>query len=114
MSPALANNQWEVLSESPAETISIEFSTLERLADRVNFRVRHTLKGGPLDVDSQRPIREILDRRMVDCRGRRVATLSRAVFSDYDALIHYQAERPIKAEWQPLAKDDPLLKRVCE
>ena len=36
------------------------------------------------------------------------------VFSDHDALIHYQAERPIKAEWQPLAKEDPLLKRVCE
>ncbi len=54
-------------------------------------------------MDSQRPILEILDRRMVDCWGRRVATLSRAVFSDHDALIHYQNQTgwPIKAEWPP-------------
>lgn len=112
--PAWANGQWHVMSETPAETISIELSSLERGDGRANFRVRHALRAGQVDPGSQRPMREILIKRRVDCRSRRVATLSRAVFSDNDAMISYQAVRPLKAEWQAIALDDPLFKLVCE
>lgn len=111
--PAVANGRWQVMAESPSETTSIELSSIERTAHRVSFRVRHALRGGQVDLNTQRPMRETLAKRMVDCRGRRVATLSRAVFSDNDALIHYQAVRPAKAEWMAMTADDPLLKLLC-
>lgn len=111
--PAWAGGRWQLMSETPAETISIELSSLERGADRVSFRVRHALRDGRVDSSSKRPIREILVKRMVDCSGQRVTTLSRAVFSDHDAMIHYQAVRPAQAEWQPMPKEDPLFKLVC-
>lgn len=112
--PAWGNGRWEVMTESPAEIVLIELSSIERTAHRVSFRIRHVVRDGQLDPGSQRTMREILSKRMVDCRSRRVATLSHAVFSDNDAMISHQAVRPLKAEWQPMAMDDPLFKRVCE
>lgn len=97
--PAVANGQWQVMAESPSETTSIELSSIVRAAHRVSFRVRQALRDGQMDLNTQRPMCEILARRMVDCRSRRVATLSRAVFSDKDTLIHYQTAQPAKAEW---------------
>lgn len=111
--PAVANGRWQVMAESTSETTSIELSSIERAANRVSFRVRHALRDGQLDPNTQRPMREILAKRMVDCRNRRVATLSRAVFSDNDALIQYQAVHPAKAEWMAMTADDPLFKLVC-
>ncbi|MDP1864246.1 MAG: hypothetical protein Q8K52_10110 [Thiobacillus sp.] len=111
--PVVAYGQWQVMAESPSETTSIELSSIARTAHRVSFRVRHALRGGQMDLSTQRPMREILARRMVDCRSRRVATLSRAVFSDNDALIHYQASQPAKAEWAAMTADDPLFKLLC-
>ncbi|MBT9591099.1 MAG: hypothetical protein IV089_09345 [Thiobacillus sp.] len=111
--PAVANGQWQVMTESPSETLSIELSSIARAANRVSFRVRHALRDGQVDPNTQRPMREILAKRMVDCRTRRVATLSRAVFSDNDALIDYQAVRPVQAEWMAMTADDPLFKLVC-
>ena len=111
--PAVANGRWQVMAESPSETSSIELSSIERTANRVSFHIRHTLRDGRIDLNTQRPMREILLKRMVDCRSRRVATLSRAVFSDNDALIHYQAVQPAKAEWTTMTADDPLFKLVC-
>jgi len=111
--PAVANGRWQVMAESPSEITSIELSSIARKAHRVSFRVRHALRDGQVDLNTQRPMREILAKRMVDCRSRRVATLSRAVFSDNDALIHYQAVRPVQAEWTAMTADDPLFKLVC-
>lgn len=111
--PAWSNGQWQVMTETPAETTSIELSSLERGGDHASFRVRHALRDGRVDPGSQRPMREILTKRRVDCRSRRVATLSRAVFSDNDAMINYQAVHPGKAEWQAMTLDDPLFKLVC-
>lgn len=101
------------MTETPAEVISIELSSLERSAGRVSFRERHALRGGQVDPGSLRPVREVLARRMVDCRSRRIATLSRAVFSDDDALIEHRAMRPSHAEWQLIEKDDPVFRLVC-
>ena len=111
--PAVANGRWQVIAESPSETTSLELSSIERTAHRVRFRVRHALREGQIDLNTQRPMREILLKRMVDCRSRRVATLSRAVFSDNDALINYQAAQPAKAEWTAMTADDPLFTLVC-
>jgi len=111
--PAVANGQWQVMAVTPSETTSIELSSIARVANRVSFRVRHSLRDGQMDLITQRPMREILTKRMVDCHTRRVATLSRAVFSDNDALINYQAAQPVKAEWAAMTADDPLFKLVC-
>lgn len=111
--PAVANGRWQVMAESPSETTSIELSSIARMANRVSFRVRHALRDGQVDLNTQRPMREILAKRMVDCRGRRVATLSHSVFSDNDALIHYQAVHPAKAEWTAMTADDSLFKLLC-
>ena len=111
--PVWASGQWQVMTETPAEIISIELSSLERSDGRANFRVRHILRAGQVDPGSQRPMREILSKRRVECSSRRVATLSRAVFSDNDAMIYYQAVHPVKAEWQAMTSDDPLFKLVC-
>ena len=111
--PILANGLWQVVKETPAEIISIERSDLQHGTGRVSFRERHVFRGRQIDPDSLRPIREILVKRMADCPGRRIATLSRAVFSDDDAMINYRAVRPLHAEWLVMAKDDMTFRLVC-
>ncbi|MHB1085337.1 MAG: hypothetical protein ACYCZA_10910 [Thiobacillus sp.] len=111
--PILANGQWQVVKETPAETISVERPDLHHSTGRVRFRERHVFRGRQIDPASLRPIREILVKRMADCPGRRIATLSRAVFSDNDALIDYRAVRPLHAEWIVMARDDMTFRLVC-
>lgn len=112
--PAAASGHWEVIVESPSESLSLERASLDRAADRVSFRLRQVPRDGRLDTGSQRPVREILLRRVIDCRTRQTATLSRAVFSDHDALIHHEAVRQSQAGWQSIPEDDPLLHRMCK
>lgn len=112
--PAVADVSWQLVSETPAEAVSIERSSLQRSAGRVSFRERHVFRDRNIDPDSLRPVREVLDRRMVDCPGRRSATLSHAVFSDADVLIDYRAVHPRHAEWRVMAADDPVFKLVCK
>ena len=108
-----ASGTWQVMAETPVSVVAIELSSLQRSAERVSFRERHTMRDGQMDPMTQRPVREVLVKRIVDCAKRRIATLSRAVFSDGDALIDYQAVRERQAEWQRMAKDDPVFKLVC-
>lgn len=108
-----AGGTWQVVTESPVEIVSIDLSSLERNASRVSFREQHVMRGQQMDSASLRPIREVLARQMIDCRGRQTATLSRAVFSDEDALIDHHAVQPGQAEWKAIAKDDPVFKLVC-
>lgn len=111
--PAWAATGWLVVQQTPALTVAVDTASLERLADGVRFRERHSLRGGQPDPHSRRTIREMLHKRQIDCRARRIATLSRAVFSDHDALIEHHAVRPRDAVWQPIAPDDPLFRAVC-
>lgn len=111
--PGWANGPWQVALETPAEVVAIDRSSLQRTGDRVSFRERRSLRGGQVDAYSQRPLREVLARRVIDCRSRHVATLSHAAFSDGDALIEHQAVRLRDAAWQPLRQDDPVFKQVC-
>ena len=111
--PVWAGGPWQLTAESPTEIVSIDLSSLERNAARVIFRERHAMQDRQIDPASLRPIREVLIRRMIDCRSRRIATLSRAVFSDDDALIDHHAVQVRQAEWKAVAKDDPIFKLVC-
>lgn len=92
---------------------AIELSSLQRNADYVSFRERHDVPNGRIDPETLRPVREVLVKRVLDCGKRRIATLSRAVFSEGDALIDYRAVHPRHAEWKRMAKDDPVFKLVC-
>jgi hypothetical protein len=111
--PIWASGPWRVMTETPAEVITIDLSSFQRSAERVSFRERHAMRGGQTDASSLRPVREVLVKRMVDCRRHRIATLSRAVFSNDDALIDHQATHPRHAEWQPIPKDASVFRLVC-
>ncbi len=111
--PVWANERWQVALETPAEVVAIDRSSLQRNSDRVSFSERRSLRGDQVDVYSQRPLREVLAKRVIDCRTHRVATLSHAVFSDGDALIEHQAVRLRDAAWQPVRQDDPVFRQVC-
>jgi len=111
--PGWANGPWQVALETPAEVVVIDRSSLQRTGDRVSFRERRSLRGGQIDAYSQRPLREVLAKRVIDCRTHRVATLSHAAFSDGDALIEHQAVRLRDAVWQPVGPDDPVFRQLC-
>ena len=111
--PAWAGGMWRVMAETPRETVSIDFDSLQRNAGRVSFRERRVMLGVQTDPNSLRPMREVLSRRVIDCRARRIATLSRAVFSDDDAMIDHQATRLNQAVWQPVPAEDRVFKQMC-
>lgn len=111
--PAWAAMDWQVVQQAPALTVAIDTASLERRADGVRFRERHNLHAGQFDPHSRRMIREVMHKRQLDCRARRIATLSRAMFSDHDALIEHHAVRLRAAAWQPIASDDPVFRLVC-
>lgn len=111
--PAGAAQNWQVIADLPEAVVSIDAGSVQALAGKLGFHERHALRAGQIDPASLRPLREILERRLVDCRARRVATLSRAVFSTDDALIDHWAVKPQQAMWQPLPRDDPRLSLLC-
>ena len=112
-SPAWADNTWRVVSDRPNEVVSIDLASLQRNAGRVDFREQRRMREVQLHPGSRRPVRAILSRRVFDCERGRMATLSRAVFSDDDALIEHQAVRPQQAVWQALPRDEPAFRLVC-
>lgn len=112
VSPAWSDT-WRVVSDTPNEVVSIDLASLQREAGRVVFREQRRVWGMQLHPGSQRLVRAILSRRVFDCERGRMATLSRAVFSDNDALIEHQATRPQQATWQPLSRDEPAFRLVC-
>lgn len=111
--PAWSTTGWLVVQQTPARTVAIDMSSRERLAEGVRFRERHRLHGEQLDPHSRRTIREVLHKRQLDCRARRITTLTRAVFSEHDALIEHHAVHPGNAVWQAVAPDDPVFRTVC-
>lgn len=108
-----ATGRWQVTTDTPTEVVAVDLSSIKAGADGISFRERHTLHGGQTHATSLRRLREILLRRLVDCRGRRIATLSRAVFADDDALVDYHATHPHQAEWRSIASTDPVFRLVC-
>lgn len=111
--PAWAATGWQVVQQTPALTVAIDAASVERRADGIRFHERHSLQGGQVDPHSRRTVREVLYKRQIDCSARRVATLSRAMFSESDALIEHHAVRPRDAAWEPIAPGDPVFRAVC-
>jgi len=111
--PGWAGGTWQVVLETPAEVVAIDRASLQRTSHRVSFRERRSLRGGQLDAYSQRPLREVLAKRVIDCRTRRIATLSHAVFSNDDALVEHRAVHLSDAVWTPVRQDDPVFRQVC-
>ncbi len=110
---AWADSTWFIVAESAAERVEVNLAGLERQGDVISFRQRRTLLGGQVDPNTQRPLREVLEKRLLDCRKRRVATRSRAVFDVGDALIDHQVVRGGLLPWQALAPDDALARTLC-
>lgn len=113
VSPAWPESTWRVVSDHPNEVVSIDLASLQRNAGRVDFREQRRMRDVQLHPGSQRPVRAILSRRAFDCERRRMATLSRAVFTDDDALIEHQAVRSQQAAWKALPRDEPAFRLVC-
>ncbi len=113
VSPAWSENTWRVVSDTPNEVVSIELASLQRNASRADFREQRRMRDVQLHPGSRRPVRAILSRRVFDCAQGRMTTLSRAVFSDDDALIEHQAVRPQQAAWHALPRDEPAFRLVC-
>ncbi len=110
---AWAGSAWFVVAESAAERVEVSLASIERHGDVVSFRQRRTLLGGQVDPNTQRTLREVLEKRLLDCRNRRVATRSRATFDVDDALIDHQVVRGGAPSWQPLAPGDVLVGKLC-
>lgn len=108
-----ANGTWRVTQETAAEVVAIDVASFERTAGGVRFRERHTLRGGQTDPHTLRVLREVLAKRVIDCRRRRIATLSRAVFDTDDALIGHQAVRLQQAVWQPVRRGEAVFRLAC-
>jgi hypothetical protein len=110
---AAAAGSWRVVSETPAVRVEVDLSRLERQGSQITFRERQTFRAGQTDPHTLRPLREALATRVIDCRKRRLATLSRAVFDTHDALIDHQAQRLRDVAWQALAPADPYWGLLC-
>lgn len=91
----------------------IDRAGLERRGERIFFHERRVPRLKTIDVPSQRPVREVLLKRALNCSKLRVTTLSRAVFSDDDALIDHQATRLHEARWQVIAPGEATFQLVC-
>lgn len=114
--PLAAMAAWQTLDESPEGVRLIDPARVEAKSGALHFHERLVLSAGQIDPASLRPMREVLERRVLDCRARRVATLSRAVFSDQDALIEHRAApyAHLKAsDWRVLPEDDPRVRLLC-
>jgi hypothetical protein len=110
---AWAGHAWSVVEQTTMERLEVDLASLGRQGDRVRFHQRRTPLGGRIDPNTQRRVREVLEKRVVDCRKHRIATRSRAVFDFDDALIDHQVVRGSALPWQPLAADDALARKLC-
>ncbi|HQS83104.1 MAG TPA: hypothetical protein PKV42_11665 [Thiobacillus sp.] len=114
--PLAGMGAWQTLDESPEGLRLIDPARVEARGGALHFHERLLLTAGKIDPASLRPMREVLERRVLDCGTRRVATLSRAVFSDQDALIEHRAApyAQLKAsDWRVLPADDPRVRLLC-
>ena len=102
---ALAGESWRTVFENAALRVDVDTGSLRSDKNMALFRERHRLAAGEIDPESLRHIVEIQIRRQADCRKRRLAVLSRAAFSDQDALVRYEAFRIEKLKWQSPAAE---------
>ncbi len=99
---------WQVVIDDPQQWVAIDPASIRRAGDRVGFLERRVVHGQSIDPNSLRPVREILSRRIADCGSAKLATLTRSVFSDDDALIDHLVQRSPQAQWTE-ASEEPLV-----
>jgi protoheme ferro-lyase len=99
MNAAQGGEAWQAVYEDASIRVAVDAASIRREKQTLIFRERHVLATAEIDPESLRRIVEIQYRRLVDCRKKRSAVLSRAMFSDQDALVHYESSRPGKLNW---------------
>jgi hypothetical protein len=97
---AQAGEAWQPVYEDAATRVSIDAASIRKEGQIVTFRERHVLAKAETDAESLRRIVEIQIRRAVDCRKKRLAVQSRAMFTDQDSMVRYEASRLEKPNWQ--------------
>lgn len=104
---------WQKVSEDAAQISSIDRDSFRVEAGQIWFREKHVILNQQVDPGSLRRIREIQERRLADCDKKRIATASRAVFGDDDALIVYSAFRSRQRVWMSAKPDQATFDLVC-
>lgn len=99
MSAARGGEAWQAVYEDAAVRVAVDAASIRREKQTVVFRERHALTVAEVDPESLRRIVEIQYRRLADCGKKRLAVLSRAMFSEQDALVHYEAAKPDRLNW---------------
>lgn len=115
LSMAQAGESWQTVFEDAAVSVAIDNASIRRQSQIAVFRERRVMLKPEIDQASMRRVQEIQYRRQVDCAGRMLSELSRAVFSEQGALIHYEANLPVQAKWESpqSGKDLKLIEMVC-
>jgi hypothetical protein len=112
--PLAANTPaWQVIIDDALHRVAIDPASVSREGDIVRFLERRVVHGEMIDSNSMRPVREILSRRMADCLSAKLATLSRSVFSDGDALIDHLVQRPHQRQWTEAADEPAVYALLC-
>jgi hypothetical protein len=99
MNAAQGGEAWQAVYEDATVRVAVDAASIRREKQTVAFRERHVLAVAEVDPESLRRIVEIQYRRLADCRKKRLAVLSQAMFSEQDALVHYEAAKPEKLNW---------------
>ena len=110
-----AQEAWKQVFMDETLVVSVDVASFSRQKQNVIFRERHVLSPPQTDPDSLRKIVEIQYRRMANCVDRKLAVLSRAAFSENNALLQYEAFRVGKAKWivPRSVLENSLLISVC-
>lgn len=96
---AQGGEAWQAVYEDAKVRVAVDAASIRREKQTVTFRERHALTVAEVDPESLRRIVEVQYRRLADCRKKRLAVLSQAMFSEQDALVHYEAAKPEKLNW---------------
>ncbi len=110
-----ADEAWQFVFEDASVSVAIDSANIRRENQVAIFRERQVLIKPELDQSSLRHVREIQYRRQAHCGQKTLSELSRAVFSDEGALIHYQARNPAQAKGEAAqsGREVKLIEAVC-
>ncbi len=99
MNAAQGGEAWLAIYEDAAVRVAVDAASIRRDKQTVSFRERHAAAVVEVDPESLRRIVEVQYRRVADCRKKRLAVLSQAMFSEQDALVRYEAAHPGRLNW---------------
>jgi hypothetical protein len=94
-SAAIAES-WLPAYELPSGHVDIDQQSILWSGPLVSWRERQIMVESVQDDGSWRKIRELQWRKQADCQKQQMKILSRAAFSEDDALVDYAGARPAK------------------